>query len=283
MRQMVNLILTALIVLMGMLVLLWALQRRLIYFPDPAVPSPAEVGLANAEAVTFRTADGLTLHGWFLPAPRSPAFFTVLVFNGNAGNRAYRAPLASALRAQSCAVLLFDYRGFGENEGSPTEAGLTADARAAYSYVAGRPDVDAARLVYFGESLGSGVAVNLAAEQPPAALILRSPFASMVDVARLHYPIVPVRGLLRDRFASIERIAKVRAPVLVIAGTRDGIVPREHSERLYEAVASPKRLVIVPGADHNDEALLFGTQMIQAIADFLGAHGPAPRLNRPTS
>jgi fermentation-respiration switch protein FrsA (DUF1100 family) len=260
---------TGLLLLMGMLVLLWTIQRRLMYFPVGLVPAPADVGLADVEPITFRTADGLTLHGWFLPSPRVPATYTVVVFNGNAGNRSYRAPLAAALRAHGLAVLLFDYRGFGENPGTATEAGLAADARAARAFLIGRPDVEADRLVYFGESLGSGVAVNLAAEHPPAALVLRSPFASLADVGQVHYPFLPVRRFLRDRYAAIDRIAMIRCPLLVIAGDRDGIIPIEHSLRLYEAASSPKKQVIVRGADHNDWALLAGPEMIAAIVGFL--------------
>jgi fermentation-respiration switch protein FrsA (DUF1100 family) len=269
MRPLMTTMLTGLLLLMGFLVLVWALQRRLMYFPMGPVGAPAEVGLADAEAVRFRTADGLTLYGWFLPSPHAPATYTVIVFNGNAGNRSYRAPLARALRAHGLAVLLFDYRGFGENEGTPTEAGLAADARAARAFVIGRPDVDPDRLVYFGESLGSGVAVDLAAEHTPAALLLRSPFASMADVGQLHYPFLPVRWFLRDRYAAIDRIEQVRCPLLVIAGDRDSIIPIAQSRRLYDAASSPKKLVVVQGADHNDLALLSGPETIAAIADFL--------------
>src|ERR1700736_4079661 len=155
--------------------LAWALQRKLIYLPSGEAPPPHAVGLPGVAAVTFRTDDGLTLQGWFVQ-PDQPAWFTVIVFNGNAGNRAMRAPLAVALRRHGLAVLLFDYRGFGGNPGVPTERGLIADARAARRYVAGRRDVDPARVAYFGESLGAAVAIQLAAEFPPAALVLRSPF-----------------------------------------------------------------------------------------------------------
>ena len=251
------------------LALVWIFQRHMIYFPFADVPPPAQVDLPTAESVTFTTADGLTLHAWFVPSRRRPARCTIVVFNGNAGNRAYRAPLATALQALGCHVLLFDYRGYGENAGSPTEAGLFADARAARAYVLGRPDVDPARLVYFGESLGTGVAVRLAIDHPPTALVLRSPFTSMTDVGRLHYPILPVRWLLRDRFASIDLARQLSCPVLVIAGDRDGVIPVEQSRRLYDAIATPKTLTIVPGADHNDAALIEGRDMIQAIDTFL--------------
>ena len=128
-------ILTGSAVVAGIIVLAWVFQRSLIYFPFGNVPEPREVGLATAEVVTFPTADGLTLNGWFIPSPLSPRPFTVLVLNGNAGNRAYRAPLAASLQQQGLQVLLFDYRGYGENEGKPTEVGLHADARAAHHYL----------------------------------------------------------------------------------------------------------------------------------------------------
>ena len=135
--------------------------------------------------------------------------------------------------------------------------------------MAGRSDVDATRLVYFGESLGTAVAVGLAVEHPPAGLILRSPFTSMADVGQHHYPLLPVRLLLEDRFPSIDRIPKLRSPLLVIAGEDDRIVPIQQSRRLYAAASAPKTLVVVPEAGHNDYALLAGDEMMQAIIRFL--------------
>jgi len=262
-----------LILLTGLLALIWAGQRRLMYFPFGAVPSPRDAGLPDAEPVTFATGDGLTLQGWFVPAPDPPARFTVIVFNGNAGNRAHRATFAAALRRHDVAVLLFDYRGFGGNPGRPTEWGLALDARAARTYLLGRPDVDPSRIVYFGESLGTAVAVDLATEHPPAALILRSPFASMAEVGQVHYPFLPVRWLLRDRFAAADVIARVTSPLLVIAGERDAIVPLAQSRRLYDAAREPKQMVVIPGADHNDYALYAGDEMIAAIVRFLKPAG----------
>lgn len=256
-------------IIAAFMVLVWTAQRRLIYFPFPEVPSLREAGLADGESVEFDTADGLRLSAWFLagsgPAPR----LTIAVFNGNAGNRAYRAPLAAALRRHGLQVLLTDYRGYGGNPGAPTEHGLAADARAAVEYLLSRSDVDRSRVVYFGESLGSAVALRLAAEHRPAALILKSPFTSLADVGRYHYPILPVRLLLRDRFASIDYAPRVQAPVLVIAGTRDTIVPIDFTRRLYAAITAPKTLVELPGADHNDEELLAGDDMIQSILTFV--------------
>jgi fermentation-respiration switch protein FrsA (DUF1100 family) len=251
--------------------LLWSQQRRLIYFPWPGgVPAVWSV-LAGGQDVTLATEDGLRLGGWFLPARdggRGPA---VLVCNGNAGNRALRAPLAAALRRGGLSVLLFDYRGYAGNPGRPSEDGLAADARAAQAWLAARPEVDPARMAYFGESLGAAVALRLAVERPPAALLLRSPFTSLVDVGRLHYPWLPVGLLLVDRYESAAQVARLTVPVLVIAGERDQIVPAALSRRLYDAVPSPKRFMLVPGADHNDAALLDGGQMIGEIVTFLKA------------
>ena len=241
-----------------LLALIWLGQRRLMYFPHAPVPPPAAVGLANAEQVQFTTRDDVQLQAWFVPATQSPARATILVCNGNAGNRAYRAELAQAFRPHGVAVLLFDYRGYGDSTGSPDERGLALDARAAQRYLLSRPDVDPARLVYFGESLGAAVAVDLAAEHPPAALVLRSPFTSMVDVGGYHYPILPVRLLLRDRYATIDKITQVRAPLLVIAGDADTIVPLAQSRRVHDAARSAKAFVVIKGADHNDAALTAG-------------------------
>ena len=257
-------------------------QRRLIYFPAQRVPAVESV-LPGAEEVTLETDGGLTLAGWFLPAQavsgRAAAAtdtprLAVIVFNGNAGNRAYRAPLAEALaRRAGVSVLLFDYRGFGGNPGVATEDGLAADARAARAYLASRPDVDPEGIVYFGESLGSAVAVRLATEHPPAALVLRSPITSLPDVGAIHYPYLPVRLLVWDRYAAIERIARVGAPVLVVVAEHDSIVPPRISRRLFDAALEPKRLAVIPGADHNDAEILDGDRLMREIVTFLREHG----------
>ena len=251
------------------LVIAWALQRRLIYFPDTRAPGAAAAVLPRAEDAVLTTADGLELAAWYVPPATDASGAAVIVFDGNAGNRADRAPLAAALARAGLGVLLLDYRGYGGNPGTPTEDGLAADARAARAYLVDRPDVDAGRIVYFGESLGAAVAVTLAAEHPPAALVLRSPFASLAEIARVHYPFVPAGLLLMDRYPSIDTIASVPAPVLIIAGEDDRIVPPEQSRRLFESAVAPKQFVVIPGADHNDPDLFGGDRLIAATVDFL--------------
>jgi len=251
-----------------LLALVWWFQRCLIYFPDPFVPAAAAMP-PGGEEVAFTTEDGLRLGGWFVPAHGGRRRGAVLVFNGNAGNRAHRVPLATTLAREGFSVLLFDYRGFGGNGGSPSEWGLIADARAARGYLASRPDVDAGRLVYYGESLGTGVAVALAAEQPPAALVLRSPFPSLTDVGRRHYWFLPVDLLLWDRYPAIAQIRGVPAPVLVLAGAQDQLIPSDLSRQLYDAAPGPKRFVLVPGAGHADPRLQDGPEVMPVLRRFL--------------
>jgi len=259
-----------LLLVVGLLAVFWLAQRRLIYFPEaPALPPAASVAPLAAD-VSFTTEDGLTLGAWFFPAVTEATLAPVLVFPGNAGSREFRAPIATALARRGHPVLLIDYRGYGGNPGRPTETGLMRDARGARAWLAARPEVDAARIVYFGESLGAAVAVALAVEQPPAALVLRSPFTSLVEVGRVHYPWLPVRLLLRDRFPSIERIRGIDTPLLVIAGEDDSIVPARMSRRLFETAGQPvKRLISIPGAEHNDPRLTAGEAMIEEVVRFL--------------
>lgn len=253
-----------------------SLLRSFIYFPLAQEPPPVAGVLLGAEDVTFETADGLRLRAWFLPAKSKDAT-TVLVFHGNAGDRSHRAPLAEALGRLGYAVLLTDYRGYAGNAGVPTEDGLAHDARAALGYLGSRADVRKDRVAYFGESLGAAVAAKLATEEPPIALILRSPFTSLEDMARLHYAWLPIGPLLVERYPVAELVRQVKAPTLVIAGTHDEIVPLEHSRRVHDAAAGPKRFVVIQGADHNDLALLAGDEMVDAITSFLRESSTATR------
>ncbi len=256
--------LVALGVVLASVMGLWALQRRLIYFPDRAAPSVAVMGV-GWEDVSYETTDGLTLEGWYRePEPGRPV---VVVFSGNAGNRADRSSLGRRLAGRGLGVLLTDYRGYGGNPGSPTESGLARDARAALAFV--RERAAGVELIYFGESLGAAVAIELATVDPPAALILRSPFTSMADVGRVHYPWLPVGSLLKDRFPSDERIKSVLAPTLVFAGDADTMVPIGQSREICEAAPGCDQLVAISGADHNDAALVSGPGVIEAVATFV--------------
>jgi fermentation-respiration switch protein FrsA (DUF1100 family) len=266
--------------LAALLLVLWLAQRRLIYFPyGGPVPHPGAAGLPTASEVTVRTEDDLDLGAWFVE-PTGPALgWTLILLNGNAGHRAFRAPLAGRLADRGIGVLMLDYRGYGGNPGAPTERGLLLDARAARRWLDRRLAGHQTRVGYLGESLGTGVAVALAVEREPDAVILRSPYTSLADVARYHYPLLPTDWLLRDRYPSEDRIRRVSCPILIIAAERDSIVPVTLSRRLFEA-ASPtaRHWFLLPGADHNDEETLAGDAVIDAMVGFLEdrAHHPGP-------
>jgi uncharacterized protein len=265
---------SALVTLVLLVVLFsWAFQRRLIYLPSAgAVPSAATM-LAGARDVQLTTSDGLRLGAWYVPARGAAGTFTVLVANGNAGDRSLRAPLAQALSDQGFGVLLFDYRGYGRNPGSPSEQGLARDVRAARQFLIDE-GVTGNRLLYYGESLGAAVVAELATEHPPAGLVLRSPFTDLASVGRIHYPFLPVRALLKDRFPVATYVARVGVPITVVYGTEDSIVPPGESRGSVAAARGPTRLVAVEGADHNDPALLNGDVLVQAVVEL------ASQINR---
>ena len=257
-------IVSAVVVLVVTLV--WASQRQLIYLPATARVAPASTVIPGARDVELQTSDGLVLGAWFVPAKEPGRDITVLVANGNAGDRSLRAPLARALAAEGMAVLLFDYRGYGGNPGSPSEVGLARDVRAARQFLVGDVGVPGNRILYYGESLGAAVITELASEHPPAGLVLRSPFVDLASVGRVHYPFLPVRTLLRDRYPLTEHLAEVRIPVTVVYGSNDSIVPPTQSRAVAESAPQLWQLLEVPAADHNDPALLDGEALINAVA-----------------
>lgn len=253
---MIKAALSVLAVAAVLLALVWVFQRRLIYLPDPTPPPPAGAVLPGARDVAFTTSDGLRLSAWHLTGGGRGV--TVLVAGGNAGNRLHRGPLASALHREGFDVLLMDYRGYGGNPGSPSEEGLLRDARAARALVKGP-------VIYFGESLGAAVVTALAAEDPPDALVLRSPFTDLAAAGRHAYPFLPVGLLLWDRFPVAAPLASVRVPTAVVYGSRDTIVPAALSRTVAASAAGPVTEVEVEGAGHNDRALLDGPELIAAV------------------
>jgi uncharacterized protein len=266
-RAVLVVLVVLLVTIVLMIMLLWVFQRRLIYLPSTAPVPSAERVLPGARDVTLRTADGIALGAWLVPPRGRDREVTVLVANGNAGDRSLRAPLATALAQQGLTVLLFDYRGYGGNPGSPTEPGLALDVRAAYQFLVEQAGVPPDRLLFYGESLGAAVVTELASERPPAGLVLRSPFVDLAAVGRVHYPFLPVGALLKDRFPVVEHIARVDVPVTIVYGTRDTIVPPEQSRAVAAAAPGPARTVEIPGADHNDRALLDGQQLVNAVVE----------------
>jgi hypothetical protein len=231
---------------------LYFAQDRLIFLPQPPAPErmPRRAGL---EEVQVSASDGTRLHGWFAPAANTGGRAPLLIyFGGNAEEVSWL--LDAAPRFGHWSLLAMNYRGYGRSEGRPGERELFADALALFDYAAARPDVDAEAIVAMGRSLGSGVAVHLAAERPLAGVVLVTPFDSVAAVAQSLYPFVPVRLLLRHPFDSLSRAGAVRAPLLTIAAGRDGVVPPRHAARLHDAWAGPKRWRELADADHDGVA-----------------------------
>ena len=246
----------------ALVALLYVTQRAMQYFPERFRTAPAAAGLPQAQEVVLDTADGERVIVWHVP-PRGNKP-VVLYFHGNGGSLRMRVDRFRDLTADGSGLVALSYRGYGGSSGAPTEAGLAADALAAYAFTTAR--YPAEHIVLWGESLGSGVAVALAAEMPVGWLILQSPFTSAADVGAQGYWFVPVRLLMKDQFHSDLRIGKVTAPVLVLHGERDDVVPIALAERLYSLINAPKRFVRFAQIGHND----FGTQAVEAAKQFIG-------------
>jgi len=237
-------------------------QRSLMYFPDRTRTAPAAAGFPHAEEITLTTSDGERVVAWHV-APRGEKP-VVLYFHGNGGALNLRAERFARIVADGTGLLALSYRGYGGSTGRPSEAGLLRDAEAIYAYAAAR--YPAERMVPFGESLGSGVAVALAVEHKVGKVILESPFTSAVDIGAAAYPFLPVRLLMHDTFRSDERIGRVTAPVLVLHGERDTVVPIRYGERLYALISAPKKFVRFPEGHHSD---LDSHGAQAAVRDFL--------------
>jgi fermentation-respiration switch protein FrsA (DUF1100 family) len=241
-----------------------SLTNALLFFPSRKIlQTPADAKLEFAD-VAFAAADGERLHGWWVPA-RAPSIGHVLLCHGNAGNIGDRVAHLELLSAVGFDALAFDYRGYGHSSGRPSEQGTYLDARAARDALLSRDGVDSSRVLYLGESLGGAVALALALELPPAAVILQSTFTSVRDMARLHYRLLPP-ALVPDAYPSLRLIPRLQAPLLILHGARDEIVPLIHAQALLEAASTTKRLHVFPGVGHNDLITRAGTAWAQAIA-----------------
>jgi fermentation-respiration switch protein FrsA (DUF1100 family) len=239
------------VALLAGLLLLMFFENSLIFMPSRHPEGDWQPQQIDFEDAWFTAPDGTQLHGWYLPVEAPRAF--VLFAHGNAGHLAYRAPFLRHLQQdQRVAVLAFDYRGFGRSAGRPSETGVLADARAARSWLAARARISPHDIVLMGESIGGGVMVDLAAAEGARGLILENTFTSVPDVAAYHFPWLPVRSLMRTKFDSAAKIGNYSGPLLQCHGDADTIVPFELGERLHAAAREPKKLIVIPGGDHND-------------------------------
>tara|TARA_R110002095_G_scaffold199534_1_gene179374 strand:+ start:49060 stop:49989 length:930 start_codon:yes stop_codon:yes gene_type:complete len=278
-----------------LLILLMLVQRWLIY--QPTRVTSLSVDQANApfgviHEISTKTEDGLDLKGWHFLAGQvacndragcdaelAKAQPVVILFHGNGGNRLHRIETCRLLASLNLHVFAFDYRGYAENPGSPSQAGLLNDARAFWKYAVRDRKVNPDRIILMGESLGGGVATLLASElcqqnTPPAGLMLRSTFSSMVDAASFHYPWIPVSWLLWDQYPSQSVISDVVCPLLVIHGTKDQIVPYVLGKKLFDAASPasatgiPKQMISIEQGSHNGLIYEARGKLTQAYAQF---------------
>lgn len=260
-----------LLVYLGLLALIYFRQSSLVFLPEidrGFRASPADIGLAFAP-LKLATADGETLDGWFVPAAtRRATRGLVLFFHGNAGNIAHRLDYLRMFHDLGLATLIIDYRGYGLSSGRPSEAGSYLDAAAAWRHATQDLGFAAERIVIFGESLGGGVAAQLAAANRPGALVLASTFTSVPDMGAELYPLLPIRLLAQIRYDTLSRLAQIACPLLVIHSRDDDIIPYAHGRRLYAAARPPKQLLEIAGG-HNDGFIFGNAAWVAQLDHFL--------------
>jgi fermentation-respiration switch protein FrsA (DUF1100 family) len=272
MSTLVSVIVTAAGAYVALLLFVWFGQSSLLYLPSlptrELAATPQSIGLAYDD-VTLRTEDGVRLHGWFVPAPTPRA--TLLFFHGNAGNISHRLDSLRIFHRLGLSVFIFDYRGYGRSEGSPSEAGTQNDARAAWRYITDTRAVPASEVVLFGRSLGAAIAAWLAGQYRPGALIVESTFTSVPDMASELYWWLPARHLARFQYATRDYLKATMCPVLVVHSPNDEIIPFHHAEALYAAAHEPKELLRLSGS-HNEGFLLSGAAYTRGLDQFLATH-----------
>jgi hypothetical protein len=240
-------------------------QHKFVYFPErQIVATPADVDLLFDD-VFFKTDDAVALHGWYVPV--DGARHVLIFFHGNAGNISHCMESIALFHGLGVGVFVFDYRGFGRSGGRAGEAGTYKDAQAALSYVRSKLPFAPENVIYFGRSLGSAVAIELATHEPPKGLIAESCFSSMPDVGARVYPWLPVRLMSRIRYDSMPRVAALSCPKLFIHSQSDEILPFALARRLFDAAAEPKAFIEI-GGDHNTGFVTSGAVYVDALVDF---------------
>jgi hypothetical protein len=248
------------------LVLAFFFQGRMVFFPDSRLAgTPASSGL-DYEDVQLRASDGVELHGWFVPGPGGGA--TALFCHGNAGNISHRLEMLDVIHRLGLSCLMFDYRGYGKSQGTPSEQGLFRDAQAAWDWLLHNKNADPGRIVCWGRSLGGPIAARLARDNQPGALIIESTFTSLPDLGQKIYPFLPVKLISRLRFPTQKYLRKLTCPVLVVHSTEDEIVPFSFGERLFKAASEPKSFLAIHGG-HNEGFIVSGETYIQGVQEFL--------------
>ncbi|MBU4044929.1 MAG: alpha/beta hydrolase [Gammaproteobacteria bacterium] len=271
MRLMWHVLGMLLAVYVGLALLLFLFQSRLVFYPQmdrTLSTTPAQIGLPFEE-VNLKAVDGVELHGWYVPAvkPRGTILFT----HGNAGNISHRLDYVAMFHRLGYNTLIFDYRGYGNSSGSPSEQGTYLDAESAWAYVTQIKHEPACRIALLGESLGGAVAAQLASRHRPAALVLASSFTSVPDLGQQLYPWLPVRWLAHIRYDTRAYLQQAQVPLLVAHSPQDEIIPYAHGQALYAAAREPKTFLELAGG-HNDGFIFMREDWVGALRDFLDHH-----------
>ena len=243
-------------------------EEKFIFFPIAEISqTPRNYGLSFEDAY-FKTEDGVTLNGWFVAYPGAST--TLLWFHGNGGNIGHRSQHLKLLHDKlKIHIFIFDYRGYGKSAGKPSEEGTYKDGVAALEHLRSRKDVEAERIVLFGQSLGAAVATEIAVRQSGLALILEAPFTSIRDMARIAVPWLPIGSFLQTKYDSLAKIKQVRAPILVLHGDFDDVVPFDQGKRIFAAAPEPKEFYTIQGSRHNDTYIIGGEAYFKALKDFI--------------
>lgn len=243
------------------MLLIYFNQRKLIYFPHRIAVEPQQYDANRMQVVDLNTSDGLVLKAWYTKAQNLQP--TIVFFHGNAGHLGYRMPFINTLLNRGYGVLLVEYRGYADNPGKPTELGLYDDGRAAINYLL-KNNISLTCVIFYGESLGTGVATKLATEYQVGGVILQSPFTSITAMAKHHYPWILVEPW--DKFSSDKQITKLKSPLLVVHGSNDKVVPLKYGKQLYDKALKPKYFFELQAKGHND---MWGHELNKAIDDFI--------------
>ncbi len=248
---------------------LFIFQSHYIYYPERVLSAdPGDIGL-NFESVSFETMDGVKLSGWFVPSESARG--VILFCHGNAGNISHRLESIQIFHQLGLDVFIFDYRGYGQSEGKPTEQGTYKDAEAAWQYLIKERQVNPNEVIVFGRSLGGAVAAWLAQSHIPGALILESTFTSLPDIAGTLYPYIPVRLLLRFHYNTAEYLDRVNCPVLIVHSCDDEIMPFNHGRRLFEMAKKPKKFLEIAGT-HNEGFITSGKRYEEGLNAFISEY-----------
>lgn len=238
-------------------------ERLFMYFPDRTRVPPADIGLQGVEEIEVPMPDGKTLVTWFAPGPTNKPM--LVYFHGNAGNAASRADKIATIQASGYSVLYVNARGYGGSEGRPSEAANVADALRIYDYMRGQGR-NPTQIILYGESLGTGTVLQLAAQRPVRGVVLEAPLMSTVDIARSTYWFLPLRLIMTDQWRNIDVIKQVKAPILILHGEQDEVIPVAHAKRLNLAATGPVELTIFPEGAHSD---LFDHGSWGRVSEFL--------------